>query len=211
MRLPRDGARLDERVDRDRLAVDDDQRVHVDRRDLGVFGREVRKAEQRRAHGGAVDRRLAAERSEQLLGREVVDELVGVHFREGYEAERDVAERLREDAADAEHHARAELGVAYHPRDELSRASHHRRDEQRDVSVAGLRRGQELRSGRADVAGRAETEPHEAALGLVRDRVATELQHDRVADRVGGRDGRFGIRRGAFGRHGDAVAREQLL
>ena len=38
---------------------------------------------------------------------ELVDHLVGVDPRERHEAERDVGDRLGEDAADAEHHGRA--------------------------------------------------------------------------------------------------------
>ena len=68
------------------------------------------------AQRGAVDRGLAAERAEQLLGREVVEQLVGVELGERDEPERDVAERLGEHSADAEHHARPELRVAHERR-----------------------------------------------------------------------------------------------
>ena len=63
---------------------------------------------------------------------------------ERHEAERDVAERLGEHAADAEHHARPELRVADEPGDELAGAAHHRRDEQLDRAVVGVGRGEQL-------------------------------------------------------------------
>ena len=86
---------FDERVYCDGLAVDDDEGVDVDGGYVGAFGGEAGEAEEGRAQRGAVDRGLAAELAEQLLGGEIVDQLVGVELGEGDDAERDVAEALR--------------------------------------------------------------------------------------------------------------------
>ena len=57
----------------------------------------------------------------------------------------------------------------------------------------------------------AQVEAHEAALGLVRDRVAVQLQDHRVADGVGGGDGGGGIGRDPLVGHGDPVRGDQGL
>ncbi len=69
---------LHERVDRDRTAGDDDERVEVHAPDVGPRDREVGEAGDHRDEGVAVDRRLAPELAEELLGVEIVDELGGV-------------------------------------------------------------------------------------------------------------------------------------
>ena len=120
---------LDERVDRDRFAVDHDQRVDVDRHDVGAVGCKLREPDQRRRHGRAVDGGFAAEGPEQLLGRQIVEQIARVEIGERGEAEGDVTHGFREHSPDAEHHARAELRIAHEPGDELARAACHRRDQ----------------------------------------------------------------------------------
>ncbi len=202
---------LDEGVDRNRLAGDDDQRVDVDRRHVGALLGESRQTGEGGAERGAVDRGLAPERAEQLLRREVVDELFGVRIGERDDAERDVAERLGEHAADAEHHARAELRVAHEPRDELPRSPHHRRDEHRDLTVGRRGRGEQLGRGRSHRVGVAQAEPHQTPFGLVGDRLAAQLHDHRVPDRLGGRDRTVGVAGLPFVEDRHAVARDEPL
>ena len=99
-----------------------------------------RRATDRRARRSTRSRstaRLAPERPEQALRREVVDQLLGVDTLDRHQAERDVGDRLGEHAADAEHHGHAELRVEGESGDELAVAAHHRRDEHRPSPSSG--------------------------------------------------------------------------
>ena len=146
---------------------------------------------QREQHVGqllSIDRRLAAELAEQLLRREVVDELERIEPAERYEAERDVGDRLGEDPADAEHHGGPELRVAHEPGDELTVAAHLLRDDQVDLAVIRCCRGEQRVGRLAHRIGRREVEAHQTALGLVRDAIAVELHDDRHPHGLGGCD-----------------------
>ena len=77
----------------------------------------------------AVRRRLAAERPEEFPGAELVDHLPGFVLVEGGDPEDDVVEGLGEDAAEAEHDDRAELGVVEEAGDEFPAAGKHRLDQ----------------------------------------------------------------------------------
>ncbi len=57
----------------------------------------------------------------------------------------------------------------------------------------------------------AHPEPHEAPFGLVRDRVAAQLYHDGIADRVGRGDRLGGAGDRALVEDGDAVTGHELL
>ncbi len=202
---------LDERVDRDRPALDDDQGIEVDRPDVGALLGETREAAERRDDGVAIDGGLAAERTEEGLGGEIVDQLTGIEPVEWYQAERDVAERLGQHTAHAEHDTRTELRVAYEPRDQLARTVHHRCDEQTDRAVLGAGGGEQFGRRGADGGGVGETEAHESAFRLVCDRVAAELDHDGIADRRRGIDRRAGVLDRALVEHRDAVAGEEMF
>ena len=80
---------------------------------------------------------------------ERVDQVLGVAARERRRGERDVAERLREDAAQPEHHARPELRIAHQPGDHLAPPAHHPADEHARVAVVGPARGEQRLGGRA--------------------------------------------------------------
>ena len=179
--------------------------------DVGPVVGEPGEADQRRRDGRPIDGGLAAERPEQLLGREIVEKLVGVELGERDQPEGDVAEGFGEHSPDAEHDARTELRIAHEPRDELARAAHHRRHEELDRAVVGAGRGEELGRGRADRGRVGQSEPDEAALGLVGDGVAAQLDDHRVAELVCGRDGCVGVGRRPLVEHRHAVTREQLL
>ena len=204
---------LDERVDGDGLAVDDDERVDVDRGDVGAVLA-------RGATGRAASPRSAARStagsprngpSSFWVARSSISSSAS-SSRERDEPERDVAERFGEHAADAEHHARAELRIAHEPGDQLAGAAHHRRDEQLDRAVVGAGRGEQLGAAASDRGGVAQAEAHEAALGLVRDRVAAQLHHDRDSrSRRRPPTAASASARGALVEHRHAVARQQLL
>ena len=121
-------------------------------------------------HRRPIDGGLAAHRSEDRLRSQLVEHLLGVGAVDGREPERDVGDRLGEHAADADHHARAELRVAVDADDELAVATNHRRDEHADLAVVRTGRREQLARGRGDLLGTPQPEAHEAALGLVRDR-----------------------------------------
>ena len=174
---------LDQRVDRDRAALDDDEGFTSTDDDVGL------------APSASAPRpsSTAASASRSTAGsprtgpssawlRSVVEHLVGVERVERHEAERDVGQRLGEHAADADHHARPELRVGVHAGDELARAGDHRRDEQVDGAVLGLRGREQLGGGVAHRVGVGEPEAHQPALGLVRDaRRRRSFDHHRVA------------------------------
>ncbi len=173
--------------------------------------REPGKPDQRRYDRGAIDRGLAPERSEKLLGVEVVEQIGGVDLVQRCEAEGDVAEGFGQHSPDAEHHTRPELRIADEPGDELAVAADHRCDQKLDRAVFRTGGGQEFDRREADRFAFRQLQPHESALGLVRDRLAAELQHDRVTERVGGGHRARRVGRGSFLEHRHAVAREELL
>ena len=132
---------------------------------------------------------------------------------ERHEPERDVGDRLGEDAADAEHHARPELRVGVQPGDELAVAAHHRRDEQLD-----RRRRRAWRRASSSAAAarprprRARFEAHQPALGLVGDRVAARASPppgSRASAAAATASSASATR--ALVEHGDAVLGEQAL
>ena len=135
-----------------------------------------------------------------------------VAARERRRGEHDVAERLGEDAAEPEHHARPELRIAHQAGDQLAPSAHHLGDQQRDARRRRAARApSSSAAARAHGGGVGEAEPHEIALGLVGDRVAAQLQHDREAESPRPPAGRRPRRAPALARDGHAVARDELL
>ena len=125
--------------------------------------------------------------------------------------EHDVADRLGEDAAEAEHDAEAELRVAHQAGEQLAAAAHELRDEQLDRAVLGSRQREELRRRGTDGGPVGEPDPHQTALRLVGDGVAAQLQDDREADLLGGPSGGARIGGERLARHRHAVARDERL
>ncbi len=164
----------------------DDERVDVDAAHVEPFARELPQAHQQLDQLLAVDRCLTAELAEQLLRRKPVDHVECGRLVERCGAKHHVGDRFGEDATDAEHDHRAELGVVDDAGDQLTIARHHRRDQHVDVAVGGRRRTQQF--GRCRFDGRSVTEAQldQPPLGLVGDRIAVELRHDRIPDLVGG-------------------------
>ena len=113
---------LDEGVDGDRRAVDDDdQRVEVDAGHVAVARRPVGRG--RRATAASASRSTAGSPRNSPSSVWVARSSImscGVDVGDRHQAEHDVGDRLGEDAADAEHHGRAELRVADQPGDELA-------------------------------------------------------------------------------------------
>ena len=140
--------------------------------------------------------RLAAERAEQRLGREVVDQLVGVELGRAARAgtrRRPSASASTPPTPSITHGPNC--GSRHEPGDELAgarapsarRAARPRRRRARAAASSSGRRGARPRR-------RRQPEAHETPFGLVRDRVAAQLDdHDRVADRVGGGDRAVGV------------------
>ena len=97
---------------------------------------------------------------------------------DGCWAEHDVGDRFGEHAADAEHHGRSELRITNGPRNQLAPPLDHRSDQQLDVTVVGLHRAEQRVGGLADRIGVDDAETKQAALGLVGDPVAAQLEGD---------------------------------
>jgi hypothetical protein len=113
---------------------------------------------------------------------------------DGGEPEHHLADGLGQHAAEAEHHARAELGVAHDAGDQFADALHHGRDQDSDVAVGRLGGAEQLLSGAAQRRLVGEPESDQASLGLVRDRRAAELGHHRIPEPAAG--GRGSVRVG---------------
>ncbi len=163
-----------------------DQGVDVDTDHVGSCRRQSGKPEQHATQGVTVHLGVATEWPQQSLRGQSVDHLVGVGGDDGDRAELDVGDRLSEHSPNAEHHVGTELGVADDSCDELAVAPDHRCHEERHFSVGrgGLAEQPARRSlNRGDIG---EPERYKTALGLVGDRRATELHHDREPD-LGGR------------------------
>jgi hypothetical protein len=203
---------LDQSVDGDHTAVGlHDQRVDVDAGDVGAVGAQAAETDEQLGELAPIDRCLAAERSEELLGREVVDHVAGGDGIDRRRPEHDVGDRFGEDAADAEHHRRSELGITDQPGDQLAVAGDHRCDEHRDLPVLRTRCREQLGGGGLDGGTIAEAELDETAFGLVGDRVAVQLGDDRIAELVGGGGSGGGAVGHALGGDRDAVLGEQGL
>ena len=153
-----------------------DRRVGLGR---GRTGRRARRRARSRSTGGSPrnspSRRWVARSSIISSASTRVDR---------HEAEGDVGDGLGEDAADAEHHGHAELRVAVQPGDQLAVAARPSARRAGATSPSSGRAAASSSRGRlAHRVGVAEAEPHQAALGLVGDGVAAQLQHHRVAER----------------------------
>ena len=181
---------LDQGVDGDRPAVDDDQRVEVDRharrggpRRGGRQARAARRPSRPRSTAGS-----PRNGAEQRLGREVVDQLVGVDARRAARA----GTRRRRAPRRARRRRRASR-VGPNCGSRCSPAMSSRcpgtigATSTLDLAVVGRGRGRAGRSAAsATGVGVAQAEAHEAPLGLVGDRVAAQLGHDGVAERLAG-------------------------
>ena len=151
---------------------------------LSTSGRSARprpSADEDRRQRVAIDRRLAAERSEQPLGRQLVDHLVGRDVVERRRAEHDVGDGLGEDAAESEHHGRRRTAdrAARRRSARGCRGSSARRAAS---TCAVVRRGggeQRRRPQRRTAAASPRSQPDEAPLGLVGDGVTVELDDHR--------------------------------
>jgi hypothetical protein len=125
--------------------------------------------------------------------------------------EDDVADRLGEDPADAEHHARPELRIPDDPGDQLASAAHHLRDEEANGTVVRAAEGEQLRRRDGHRGRVGQSQPDEPALGLVRNRVARELHDDREAEPLRRGGGSRGIVGEPIARDGHAVRRDDRL
>ncbi len=133
----------------------------------------------------------------------------GLVLVDGRDAEDDVVERLGEDAAEAEHDDRPELGVVEEAGDEFPAAGEHRLDQ---ISLQIRPRGcGHLRRRLPDLPVILEIQPDEAPLRLVRQPCPEALQDDGKSDRFRGGHGllRRGRDRLRHDRHAEPL--ENLL
>ena len=145
------GVELDQRVDRHRHAAAHDQRVQIDRRDVGSLGASRAETEQHARERLAVDRGLAAERTEQRARGEPI----------GQRARRGLVERRRR-----------EHDVARAPR-----RARRRRRASRTARTADRARGRRSARGAAHLLGDQQTDarrpPAAPARAAPRPRAAT--------------------------------------
>ena len=183
-------AELDERVDGDRPPVG--PTISGLTSTLATSGRARRPAAPSPTSDGGqrvpVDGGLAAERAEQRAASRSSSIIsCGVDGVDRRRAEHDVGDRLGEDAADAEHHGRAELRVA-HARRRSARGCRATigATSTSTVAVVGRRRGEQLRRRPGATAAASprprRTSPRSVLWAM---RVAVELGDDREAERVG--------------------------
>ena len=107
----------------------DQERVDVRLGHLRKLHPDAGEADQGADELPAVRRRLAAERAEEFPRAQLVDHLPGMVLVEGGNPKDDVVEGLGEDAAEAEHDDRPELGVMEEAGDEFPAAGKHRLDQ----------------------------------------------------------------------------------
>ena len=148
-----------------------------------------------RATRVAIDRGLAAERPEQRLGREVVEEVARRRARSS-------GTRRNATSPSASASTPPTPNITHGPNCGSRTSPAISSRVPRTIGATSSSTGPS--SGRAAASssvgrgvhrgGVAEAEPHEAAFGLVRDRVAAQLHHDRIADRIGRGDGGVGGR-----------------
>ena len=182
-------AHLDERVDGDRRSVGrDDQRVDVDARDVVALGDQPPEPDQRPRQDVTVDRRLAAELAEQPGRGEVVDHLRGRRRRRA-EPGRNTTSAIASARTPPTPSMTVgpNCGSRTSAGDQLAIALHHRRHEHvRPSPSSGVAAASSSAAAAATPRRRSrEIEAHEAALGLVGDRVTVELGDDRIPDLVG--------------------------
>ena len=176
-------ANFDERVYSDRAAIGaHDEWVHIDAAHIGAgvdYGTEAHDDVDQFA---AVHSAFAAERAEQLLGRKAVDHLAGLKSAQRCGPKHNIGDGLREDPPDSEHHCGAELGIAQYARNEFAVARDHRGDKKRDGPVFGCGLREQFGCGGLDGCGIGQAQLHQAALGLVSNRVAAQLHDHWVAE-----------------------------
>ena len=95
--------------------------------------------------------------------------------------------------------------------DELALAGDHARDEQLDLAVFRACRREQLERRGANGPGVAQAQPHEAALGLVRDRTSAQLDGDRHAQIRRCGNGGIGVGAQSLVRDWNAGRREPAL
>ena len=199
---------LQQGVDGDRFPVDEDQRVEVGRAEARLFGADTGQGDESLDDGGPVGLRLTAEFAEQTLGGEIVEHLRCVDLGDRGESEADVADRLGEDPADADHDGHAELGIVVEAGDQLAIAVDHRGDEDLDLTVLGNGLAEEFVARCCEGVGVGDAKSNEAALGLVGDGSSTQFRHDREGHAGVGFDGGQNLGGGGSGHergYGNAV------
>ena len=189
----------------------DDEWVDVDARDVAAFCSQATEAGQDLDQLGAIDRRLATEFAEQLLCCQVVDHLEGRDRVNRCRTEHHISDRLGKNAADAEHHGGSELRIPNNAGDQLTIAADHWRNE--DVDLAVVRMGSRQQVGRRllDGCSIAEPELDQAAFRLMRNGIAVQLCHHRVAKLIRRLDRCSWCAGETFTGNGHAVVGEQRL
>ncbi len=118
----------------------------------------------------------------------------------GHQEDDAVSDQFGQHAPGPDDEVSADHGVAGNADDQLRNGvAHHRLDQER------LAADEKLPGGLADRRGIAESQPKRAALGLVGELLAEQLDHDRIADCRSRLDRGVGRTRDAAGRNRDAV------
>ena len=164
-------AELDEGVDRDRRAVgSNDQRIDVDRDDVGASRRQRRKTQQHRRSVAHDRRRIRHETppSSFWVDRPSIMSSASIALiGAGRNCTSAIASAMTPPTPSMM--LAPNCGITHHAGDQLAAAGDHRRDQQRHVAIARRLPEQQFGGGGAHRSGIAESQPHEASLGLVGD------------------------------------------
>jgi hypothetical protein len=198
-----------EGVDRDRTAVDDEQRVDVDLYDLGKGDGQMPDRHEDIRQRLPVHLGQTAEAAQKPLRADLPQELPRLGMVQRRDTQGDVLKRLRIHAAQAKGHDRPEGGVALHAHEELAVAGEHLLHQHAVEVVAGPHG--DVAVGSAHCLGVANVQRDEPSLGLVPDVGADSLDHDRTVDGRGGRGGGVLVMHHGARRHGDVAGGEQCL
>ena len=152
---------------------------------------------------------FSPERTQQFARTKLVDHRFGFPFIDGCDTKDHVVQRFGEDAAEAEHDHRSELGVTEQTRDELPSAGEHRLDQITFQILPGCRSRFQRRL--AHLAFIPEIQADQAPFRLVRELRSETLQDNGKAEPVRSRDGLFRRHRDLFPNDRHAESAEDLL
>ena len=155
---------------------------------VAMLGREPGHGQGGRHHGIDIAGGPAAKAGEQRRALQPEHGRAHLGLGRRQQQQRAVGQELDQDAARADHQAQADLRVADDAQDQLGHAVRDHRLDQDRLAQAGHARG-----GGLDRGGVAQVQRHRAQLALVGEGRAGSLDHDRIAQGIGGA---YGLGRG---------------
>jgi uncharacterized protein (DUF885 family) len=203
-------------IDHDRALRRDDDRIQVDRPDVGQLADDFRDAQQDVLDRALRGRRRATQRLQCVARARATDQVADEVQIQWRQRDRAVADHLDHGAAEAETDGGAEHGIAHHADHQLAAVplEVHRLDQHAvDARVRPRERdvAQHVLVAVVHAARIGAAETHAAHVGLVRDVGREDLHRDRVAGLLRHGDGFVRRMRGPGANDRDAEGREQRL